>query len=449
MSAEHLVFGQIPPGEEAYRRRPTNKKPPDGVGLYSLSRFAKVLEEALKQEEKKWQQGEKQNLEQQREILEAIWGKGVEIPQYISPSTASMCLRWVGYEALNLYPPTPAGPEQRLTMMIGSAAHFSILRMLEKAIRGRQETTFTVEEDNLSGRVDYFFRNPATGHYQIVEFKTVGRFAFKQITREKLPSYLRSERENYCPQPEHYNQVLLYMWAKRKQGLEVDCANIIYVNRDNGEIKEALVVWNDVTKYDASQLVEKIQEAKACIEKGQLPKPSVESPHICSGFCPYRTHCNYGSEFAAGLVRREQKRRPRAVYHMLRGQLNEQRRMMEEKGLFQPALPGFEGRPSPKRKPRARKKEKREEAETPIYLGQAKELKGEEYKCKTCGSQMVSIPVSVGKIGKDGMTVVNLVVGCLHCHPDRQGFKGKIQSVHRPRVVSGMKEERRKGVENA
>lgn len=341
MNQERLVLGQIPPQEAEFRRRrhPRTEKPANQE-TYAIYRAIPMVEAALQADSRNWQEESANRKKQQKEILKAIWGENVELPFYISPSTASFCLRWVGYEALG-YTPAPRTMKSNLAMMIGSASHYSLLRAIGRAIPGLQETSFTIEEDDLSGRVDFLFRNPRTNEYQILEFKFTSDFGFRQVTREKLPDYLRSTKGVFQPQPEHRKQVLLYMYAKRKEGLDIACANVVYIDKNTGEMKDALVVWDALAEFDASELVSGIKEAKTQIERKELPEPTVESAHVCERFCPYRVKCEHGQRFAAGEVRREQKRRPKIVYQKAKEQREAKRRRMEEQGLVQGQLPGF------------------------------------------------------------------------------------------------------------
>ena len=336
-----------------------------------------------------WQENSRQRRKTQQEIFKAIWGEGTKIPEYFSPSVVAHCLRWVGYEALG-YKPAPPSPESHLVTMMGSAIHWSLLRVIEQQIPSRQETSFTLDEADLSGRIDCLFRNPQTGEYQILEIKTVGDYPFRQIKREGLPPELRNTKNIYQPSPEHRNQVLLYMWAKRKEGLNVACANIIYINRDSGRIKEALVVWDSKAEYDAEQLVAQIRQAKEAISKGELPQPTVESSYTCAKLCPYRGYCEYGQKFAAGQIKKEQKRRPPWVYRQARKQATAKREEMERLGVVQSQLPGWEkalGEVKPKNTSGRKEKE-------PPHCGDCgapmrwnpKAARGGRWVCPNCGN---------------------------------------------------------------
>lgn len=340
---QKLIFDQIPPEEAISRRRSeaSRRKQPPNQEIYRVYRLEPLIEKVLEADWRKWEKGTLERRKKQQEIFQAIWGKDVEVPAYLSPSTIAYCLKWVGYEALG-YQPTPPTTEGRLVMLMGSAGHWSLLRTIGQQIPGRQETSFTIDEADLSGRIDCLLRNPKTGEYQILELKFVGDYPFRQIKREGLPEHLRSTKNIYQPSAEYRNQVLLYMWAKRKEGLSVACANIIYINRDTGKTKEALVVWNAQAEYDAEQLVVKIKQAKEAIDKKELPEPTVESPYVCGKFCPHRTHCEHGQKFAAVQIRRQQKRRPKWVAKQAKEQAEARRAEMEKLGVVQARFGGWD-----------------------------------------------------------------------------------------------------------
>lgn len=431
-----LTFGILPKEEATFRRRSAaaRKEPQDNQEVYGVYKFLPAIERILVEDDLHWKEEHKAKKKQQQEILEALWGPGVEVPSYMSPSTASYCVRWIGYEKLD-YKPAPTKLKSMLAMMMGSAAHYSMMKKIESAIPGRQETVFTIDEADLSGRADFYFRNPKTDEFQILEFKFVSDFVFRKISRTDLPEYMRSTRDVYAPEPEHYRQVLLYLWAKRKQGDNAMCANVIYVNRNTGEMKEALVYWNPATEYDAEQLIDEIHGAKVCIDKGELPEPNVESPHVCSGFCPYRQYCEFGQKFAAGQVRRDKKRRPNTVYNRLRKDVEETKKYMIDEGIVQGELPGFVPEGSgPAIKTRERTTEKVVPREKVIKLGETKEtLKGGV--CPKCGKpelifcyETASLPDKTGVVSFSGK---------IRCTDNVCGFwKGKIMLIPSPvRVV--------------
>jgi hypothetical protein len=154
-----------------------------------------------------------------------------------------------------------------------------------------------------------------------------------------LPEYLRKTSLIVSPQPEHYKQVILYLWSLVKQGVDVDCGNIIYFNRDTGEMREALVPWNEMTQYDAEQLIEQIKAAKVLIDRGELPKPTVESHYVCASFCPYRIQCEYGRSDAADHQKKVARtRRPAWVKKQAEQQREGRERVFAELQVTQPGL---------------------------------------------------------------------------------------------------------------
>lgn len=393
MVPERLEFGKLPPQEATFRRRRqvATKEAPDNQEVFGVYRLKELVQKAILEDWRRLRLEHQGRKEQQQDILRAIWGKEVQIPFSISPSIVAFCLRWVGYEALG-YPPAPPTPEGNLAMMIGSASHYSLLRAIERVIPGRQEVAFTLEDDNISGRIDFILKNPMTGEHQIVEIKTVSDYAFRLITREKLPPELRSTKDIFWPSIEHCKQVILYMWAKRKEGVKVACANIIYINREKGSIKEAIVPWDLASETDALALVEKIKEAKVLIDKGELPPPSVESPHVCRGFCPYRLKCEHGQKFAAEGVKADQRKRPPGFRQILRKQYDEKREKMEELGVVQAELVGFDGELAKQSKARPVKKTP-EKSQPPAcgdcgqpMVWERSAARGGRYVCSHCGN---------------------------------------------------------------
>lgn len=350
--SERLQFGKIPPEEVAFRRRSKaqkqvreRRKSPIPQDIYEVYKALPSIDKIIQEDWVGWREARKERRERQLEILQSIWGTGVELPRYVPPSIASSCLRWVGYEQLEEVlgiAPIPPTVEGSLVMMMGSAGHWSLLRKIEQQLPGLEETSFIIDEADLSGRVDYLFKNPATQEYQLWEFKFVHDYVFRKVRRKNLENKLRRTPDVYAPTPEYRKQVLLYMWAKRQEGKNVVCGNIIYINRNDGKRKEALVLWDAIAEYDAEQLVEQIKKAKQNINEGKLPEPTVESTHVCAKFCPYRGHCDYGQKFAAGQVRKERKKRPTGVYKKIKKDIEAKRQRMIELGLVQGQLPGLE-----------------------------------------------------------------------------------------------------------
>lgn len=344
---DQLSFGQTPKKETEFqnRSRAAKRKSTENQDVYGVYRLVPLIKNALQKDWEEYRQNRKKMKDQQRESLRDIWGDNIEVPWYVSPSIASHCLRWVGYEALSEqqgYKPVTPPIEAILAMKIGTSAHFSILRTINAQTPGLQEESFTIDEADLSGRIDYVFRNPATNRHQIIELKIVSDYAFNLIKRDRLPEYLRHSLNIYQPATEHRKQALLYMWAKQKHGHEISGANIIYVNKDKGKMREGLVVWDAIARHDTDEFIAAIREAKTEIDAGKIPEPTVESKHVCAMFCPYRIYCEYGQKFAAGRVKKEQKRRPQQVYILAKKQAIERQEKAEELGLAQPRLSLFD-----------------------------------------------------------------------------------------------------------
>jgi len=406
MSKERLILGQVPAQEQTFHRRSqaARREQPQNQEVYKDFQVTPLIEAALRADWRHWQEQPKQKKIQTQEILEAIYGQGARVPEYIHPSIASFCLRWVAYQGLG-YPEAEPTAKSILSMKMGSAIHWSLSRTIKDFIPGEAETNFVIDDPDVSGRIDFFFPHPRLeGQYQIWEFKSVSDYVFRQIKRKGLPEYLRGTKNIYQSLPEHRKQVLLYMWGKRHRGLEVICGNIIYINRNNGEMKEALVSWDALAEYDVvgddseKCLVPQIRDTQIQIEKlkekmektgerpgeDELPKPTVESSHVCARFCPFRGFCHFGQRFAAGEVKRQEKRRPQYVYRKLGEEAQVMKEKMEKLGLVQAQLPGFEGLPKPARRRTSQKKEKQ-----PVLCGECGgEMRRDERGiafCPLCG----------------------------------------------------------------
>lgn len=345
---ESLTFGNLPPEEAVHRRRSeaARRKQPENQEDYAAYRLLPAIEEILKRDWDYWQESRKRREAERQTVAKAIWGQETEIPWYIHPSTASFCLRWVGYEALGTHKPAKPTTEANLRMMMGSATHESLLKKLVSFIpEAKRETSITDDDAGYTGRVDLLLENRRLNETQVVDVKCLGSFPFNQLTRKGLPSYLRPTKGICQPSPEHRKQVLLYMWALREKGEEVGSANLIYINRDSGKMKEGLVLWDLLSQFDAEQLVTELKEARTMIDQGKLPPPSVESKYICGSFCPYRIHCEPGREFAATQVKKEKKRRPQGVYRKAKEEREKKRELIEQMGLVQALLPGLDDIP--------------------------------------------------------------------------------------------------------
>lgn len=364
MSPDRPQFGIIPPKEAQLRRRLEQKKHPELKSPPSPNDYLKVLpviEKAIIYSNKEDALFWAVNKKKKAAFAEAVWGTS-EIKSYVSPSVACNCLRWVGEEAvydLTGWSKAESTVDGMLVLKMGSSIHWAIEKILKSYLPGSQEMTLTNEEANISGRMDILMKNPKTGNYQLIELKSIADFAFQQINREKLPDYLRSMDNIYSPKPEHRKQVLLYLWILDKQfagqGKEIESASIIYIDRDGGKRKEALIPWDSIAKYDAQQFVEQIIEAQKKIEatlvyirenpkpnkqiiEDMLPEPTVESEYICKTFCPFRQSCLPARGIVADGVKKEQKRRPKGVKRMAEQEMLERQEKMNKLGLSQQSL---------------------------------------------------------------------------------------------------------------
>jgi len=329
MGKEQLELGNVPANEASRRRRQAalkNKKWEREMGIEKLGAFdnmclTPLIKIALREESKKWTNSTyKQDT---LEMLKGRWGDNARVIKYFSPSTLSFCLRWVGYQALGEYIPEERKPETEIILGLGQSGHYFIEKVLRRF--GVSEMPVWNNEAEMKGRLDFLIKNPITDEYQISDFKFVSSFTFKKIKREGLPDYLRETKDIYNPGLEAKLQVQLYMWMKRQEGYNVTMGNIIYINRNNGQIKECLVPWDAVTEVEVDRFLEDLKKARECIETGKLPEPSVQSKYVCEYLCPYSKYCDFGQKFKAKQVKRSSRRLPDGIRAMARKQAEERR----------------------------------------------------------------------------------------------------------------------------
>lgn len=363
MTPDRLQFGIIPPKEARFRHRQLLKKNPElkprspYSSLLVLPAIDKAILYGHREDEMYWAVNKKKKAA----FSEDVWGIS-EIKSYVSPSTACNCLRWVGEEAVSELmgrQKAESTIDGMVILKMGSSIHWALEKILKSYLPGSTETTLTSEEVNISGRADILMKNPKTGNYQLIELKSIADFAFQKINREKLPDYLRPIPDICSPKPEHYKQVLLYLWILDKQlksqDKEIESASIIYINRDSGERKEALIPWDEITQYDAGEFVGQIVEAQKKIDavlaylqenpkfdplvvERMLPEPTVESKYICEKFCPHRLHCLPGRDAAANGIKKESKKRPPQVYRLANQERSDKKERLGKLGIQQEKL---------------------------------------------------------------------------------------------------------------
>jgi hypothetical protein len=304
----------------------------DPYAAYDISSFLKqaVLRDSVQRQEDRVQRKTKLD-----EVLKIAWGENAKASFFIAPSTAANCLRWIGYESLG-YKAAPKTFKLEMQSMMGSAAHWSLTKKLDSY--GPQEYEFVIDKPGISGRIDSLLKNPLTEEWQVIDFKFVGSYVFKSIKREGLTPELKINKKNYNPGVEARKQILLYMWAESKRGMDVACGNIVYINRDSGDMKSCIVPWGPKEQNETNLFIEKINSAKENILKKELPEPSVESPHVCKSFCPYIVYCDHGKEFAKGKARKESKKMPSWLKEQIKLDKEKKDREMENLGINQPKL---------------------------------------------------------------------------------------------------------------
>ena len=333
-----LKFGELPQKEAAHLRRERKKgaRPVENLEVYDIYRLTPLIREAVLEDSERYRKGRGQFQAESNKILQKVWGEDVALPDYVSPSTIANCLRWIGYEKFG-YKPAPRTFEAEMGMKLGGAGHYALLNILRRF--GIKEQSILEDETGISGRLDFIFRHPVTGEYQVLDLKFPGDWGFKQIKREGLPEYLKKTKDIYNPSHEARLQLLIYMGAKRRKGCNVTMGNIIYINRDNGKMKECIVPWDALAEHDMKEFLGNLAEARKKIQKKELPESTAVSKYVCKSFCHYSHHCEEGKKFLAGKIKRGRKRRPQWVYRKAREQAEERKQKMIERGIVQPELP--------------------------------------------------------------------------------------------------------------
>jgi hypothetical protein len=325
------------------------RKGDENQQVYDTYKLGPWFEKAIKEDTRSYREARIVKQQTQSRIAREVWGDNVDIPTYVSPSTASNCLRWVGYELLSAekgFVPKDLTPEVETVMLMGSGAHWLMQKKLG-VLGGKSEQSVVDDEGHISGRLDMLLRHPLTGEYMIVDFKFVSSYAFNQIKRANLPSYMRNTKDIYAPKPEHKIQLLLYMWAQRQKGTNIESGHLMYYNRDNGKLKEAVVMWDPETEYEIEEFIQKIKKAVENIDNGELPDPSVQAEFVCAKMCPYLAYCDYGQHYAKGEIKNASKtRKPSWVYKQAKQRREQKRQQMENLGIVQPRLIDEDGNPN-------------------------------------------------------------------------------------------------------
>lgn len=327
---KQLSFDDPPPEEEIKKTQsdvPSSegnlqKIPEKPQGTYESYKIAPLIKQIVLTNAERYRGSRGVNNTQAQEVASKVYGEEVEIPWTMSVSTSANCLRWVGYEKLG-EKPVARTFKQEMGLLVGSATHGYLLRKLYQF--GWQEQSIYIDNPGISGRLDFLMRNVKTGEYQVMDLKVPGDYGFRQIKRAGLPDYLKGTKNIYWPGEDARLQLLQYMHAIDRQGKNVVCGNIIYLNRNDFGIKECIVPWDEIAKYDAEQHLEKARKARQLIDEGKLPEPTVLSKHVCGSFCGYRDRCEYGQKFAAGAIKRQKKRRPNWVYKKAKAQAEEKK----------------------------------------------------------------------------------------------------------------------------
>lgn len=333
MPPEIPKFGDLKSQKEA-RTRPRTKKEVIPTE-YDPLKVLPTIERLVVREIERWEILRREGLDRgtlAREIL------GTETKP-IHPSLVSKCLRWWGYSKLG-YKPLSKEFNAILRLKAGSAIHQAFEDLL-KMMGPTEYHIIRSEEDDpeMTGTLDILFKNPRLplkfGNFQVIELKSVSTEAFKyQLNRKKLRRDLILVKGIVAPRESDKKQVGLYLKQLEDEGKRVASANIIYIDRNNLDIKEALIPWDPITQYEVNQFIEEIEEANQLIERGELPQPTVDSDIPCRYYCDYRHVCDVRA------VAKRRVRKPSYVYKKARKEREKRRKIMEKLGSVQPTLGG-------------------------------------------------------------------------------------------------------------
>lgn len=300
-----------------------------------------LVEEAVQADAQRWQGERLKQSNAAKEILHKVYGSDVETPTYLSPSVASMCIRWAAYasSSSNNVKPLPNTFKQNMDMAIGTSVHWALLKKLSPF--GMQELGLRKDDPYISGRLDFLFRNPQTKKWQVLDFKVVGDYSFQTVKREGLPDFLKANKKVYRAKPEAELQVLLYMWIAKEHGYDIDAGNVIYINKRDSDFKECVIPWDAVAEEKIKRFLKLLQEAQQSVDKGELPVPSVVpgSEYLCKNICSFRHVCEPGLDIVQGKVELTKKRPvSRQARFFAKKDAEDRKRKMEENGRMQPRL---------------------------------------------------------------------------------------------------------------
>lgn len=251
---------------------------------------------------------------QQELFLRGQYGDDYAFRNPSSPSIAAICLRWDGYQRLGVAEAKEEkGLRAVLPAVMGTAIHRALAQILQRQYGSQilpSEEGLIIEEPEMSGRMDYIYRNPLTKKNQLWEVKTVSSFIFKQIKRDGfIPDYLKRMPGVYpLNKVENRRQVLIYLAGLDGTDRECEMANVLYISRDSGEVKEAVLFWDDATRFEAGEYMKQIKEAQEYTDTNldpPLPTIAAESKSFyCGRVCPFRDKCEYAAEFVGKAMRR-------------------------------------------------------------------------------------------------------------------------------------------------
>lgn len=164
-------------------------------------------------------------------------------------------------------------------MASGHDSHERIQGILEKAgLLLEAEVVFDTENPRVRGFIDAFIEH--NGEEILTEIKTTMSSSFVVRQNSNAPMYY------------HRYQILIYMWAKKK-----DKALFIYENRDTKELLLIPIEMNETNKQILDEALDWMREVEQAFNDGQLPTRGGKTPDsvICQQ-CPVKKDCWTGED---------------------------------------------------------------------------------------------------------------------------------------------------------
>jgi len=332
-----VIFGEVPKEEAKFRHRQEQKvqkkreseMTPEPTP-YDHMRKLPMIKEAIIWNYRKRIEERKERKREQLEFAKKFWGPNVQFKPYMSPSVVCDCIRQAGKDAvaeLAGRPTIEPTVEVMNILNMGSDIHYGFLRRMNNYLPGDQETKYKSEEPALSGRIDFILDDPISGDNSILELKTEGNWPFGKLNPTDLPARLKNTPDIVNEEAGHRKQVLLYLWSLSQKGRKVESGSLIYLDRNSGELKEAIVPWDEGAQEEVGEFIHKLTEAEIKIEQtldyirntdpdkidwekveDMLPPATVVDKSKCKNRCPHRFGCRPGLKYAVEGIKHPKRK---------------------------------------------------------------------------------------------------------------------------------------------